>query len=454
MKIFVVKNQQLLGSLIEENGNIKFIYHNKIPSSSYLNGLNKKENISKTLFSIFENMLPEFEQVKLIKSQNNLTSEIEVLLYLNNIHGSFEFYTEEGFKNKEFKIQSIFQYNEVKDEILDNEYIFPNILEYDLNIDYSILYPEGLTNSKVIGLSGYQYKFSVIKDDVQNKISYDETKSSNYFMKPYSKYYSTYAGNDKDRSYIPFLLINEHIFMTLARDLGFSVPYNAIIKDGNDYHYIIKRFDRYEKLKIDHQEILTLMNKKSDQKYTITMRDIFETVKEYISQNEIEELYRFIIFSIVIGHGDLHGKNLSLIYLSNKFDEKNMQLSPYYDISTTKIYKDTKVNDIGLKIGSKKRNIKRIDLLSFAKLIKISDDRAKELIKEVSYKFKDTFERYIEKLPSSIKSLPYHVNKYGGIKPFEEVLKEYYKNRVDSLYKKEFIEKLEAKNTQEDDIWD
>jgi hypothetical protein len=25
MKIFVVKNQQLLGSLIEENGNIKFI---------------------------------------------------------------------------------------------------------------------------------------------------------------------------------------------------------------------------------------------------------------------------------------------------------------------------------------------------------------------------------------------------------------------------------------------
>lgn len=272
MKIFVVKNQQLLGSLIEENGNIKFIYHNKIPSSSYLNGLNKKENISKTLFSIFENMLPEFEQVKLIKSQNNLTSEIEVLLYLNNIHGSFEFYTEEGFKNKEFKIQSIFQYNEVKDEILDNEYIFPNILEYDLNIDYSILYPEGLTNSKVIGLSGYQYKFSVIKDDVQNKISYDETKSSNYFMKPYSKYYSTYAGNDKDRSYIPFLLINEHIFMTLARDLGFSVPYNAIIKDGNDYHYIIKRFDRYEKLKIDHQEILTLMNKKRSKIYNYNER--------------------------------------------------------------------------------------------------------------------------------------------------------------------------------------
>lgn len=384
-------------------------------------------------------MLPEFEQVELIKTQNNLTSEISVLLYLNDVHGSFGFYTEEDFKNLELKAQSIFKFNEVKKEVLDNTYTFPNILEYSLNINNSILFPEGLTNSKVIGLSGYQYKFSVVKDDTKKEISYDESKSSNYFMKPYSKYYSSFVGKDKDRSYIPFLLINEHIFMTLARDFGFSVPYNSIVKDGSDYHYIIKRFDRYREQKIDHQEILTLMNKKSNQKYTVTMRDIFETVKEYISKNEIEELYRFIIFSVVIGHGDLHGKNLSLIYLSNKFDEKNMQLSPYYDISTTKIYKDTKANDIGLKIGSKKTNIERNDLLSFAKIIKISEDRADELIKEVSNKFKDTFEGYIEKLPNAIKALPFHVNKYGGRKPFEEILKEYYRNRVDSLYKKKSL---------------
>ena len=64
------------------------------------------------------------------------------------------------------------------------------------------------------------------------------------FTKSYSKYYTTYVPNDKERSYIPYLLINEHLFMTLARDFGFSVQYNAIIKHSSDYHYIIKRFDR------------------------------------------------------------------------------------------------------------------------------------------------------------------------------------------------------------------
>ena len=70
--------------------------------------------------------------------------------------------------------------------------------------------------------------------------------------------------------------------MSLARDFGFSVPYNGIIKHDSDYHYIIKRFDRHGELKIDH-EILTLMNKNSDQKYKVSMRS-FGTAKMYISK--------------------------------------------------------------------------------------------------------------------------------------------------------------------------
>ena len=435
MKIFVVKNKQLIGTLSQESGRIRFVYSYDIPEDSYLQGLKEKENISSILFPIFENMLPEFEQVNFIKAQNNITTEIEVLLYLSDIHGSYEFYTQEDFKELDFQKQNIFNFNDVQDEILGNNYTFPNILEYSLDIDDSILYPSGLANSKVIGLSGYQYKFSVIKDDVNQKINYDLSKSSNYFMKPYSKYYTTYAPNDKDRSYIPYLLINEHLFMSLARDFGFSVPYNAIIKHGSDYHYIIKRFDRYGELKIDHHELLTLMNKNSDQKYKVTMKEVMESAKEYISKEQLIELFRFIVFSVVIGHGDLHAKNLSLIYASNKFDEKTMQLSPFYDISTTKIYKDTKVNDAGLKIGNRTSKIKKVDLLQLASWIDISEEKATNLIEQTSKQFIDTFENYIEKLPPSIKALPYHTSKYGGQKPFEVVLKEYYKNQVESMKK-------------------
>ncbi len=434
MKIFVVKNKQFIGTLSEEIGKIRFVYNDEIPAGSYFQGLKEKENISSNLFPIFENMLPEFEQLNFIKAQNNISTQIEVLLYLTDIHGSYEFYTQNDFEKLELQKQNIFNFIDTKEEILDNNYTFPNILDYSLSIDDSILYPNGLANSKVIGLSGYQYKFSIIKDDINKTISYDETKNSNYFMKPYSKFYTSYMPNEKDRSYIPYLLINEHLFMSLARDFGFSVPYNGIIKHDSDYHYIIKRFDRHGELKIDHHEILTLMNKNSDQKYKVSMREVLETAKMYISKEQLVELFRFIIFSAVIGHGDLHAKNLSLIYSSNKLDERAMQLSPFYDISTTKIYKDTKKNDVGLKIGNRTSKIKKTDLLQLALSIDIDQNLANNLIEQTSKQFIDTFQTYIEKLPDSIKALPYHTSKYGGQKPFEAVLKKYYKNRVEDLY--------------------
>lgn len=448
MKIFVVKNKQFIGTLSQESGNIKFVYNDEISVDSYLQGLKEKENISNTLFPIFENMLPEFEQVNFIKIQNNITTQIEVLLYLSDIHGSYEFYKEDDFYKLKLQKQNIFYFDELKDEILDNNYTFPNILEYSLDIDNSILYPNGLANSKVIGLSGYQYKFSIIKDDDKKSITYDEAKSSNYFMKPYCKYYTTYAPHEKDRSYIPYLLINEHLFMSLAMDFGFSVPYNAIIKHGSDYHYIIKRYDRYGEHKIDHHEILTLMNKNSDQKYKVSMKDVIKTADKYISKEQLVELFRFIVFSVVIGHGDLHAKNLSLIYASNSLDEKTMQLSPFYDISTTKIYKDTKVNDVGLKIGNKTSKIKKADLLQLASWVNISEEKATNLIEQTSKQFISTFEGYIEKLPNNIKALPYNTSKYGGQKPFEVVLKEYYKNQVESINKNILL------IDTHDNIWD
>ena len=433
MKIFVVKNKQFIGTLSQENGNIKFIYNNKISVDNYLQGLKEKENISNNLFPIFENMLPEFEQINFIKAQNNITTKIEVLLYLSDIHGSYEFYKEDDFNKLELQEQNIYYFDDVKEEILCSDYDFPNILEYSLHIDDSILYPNGLANSKVIGLSGYQYKFSIKKDDVKKSITYDQEKNNNYFMKPYNKYYTTYAPNDKNRSYIPYLLINEHLFMSLARDFGFTIPYNAIIKDGDDYHYIIKRYDRYKNYKIDHHELLTLMNKNSDQKYKVSMREVLETARNYISKKQLLELYRFVVFSVVIGHGDLHAKNISLIYSSNRFNEKTMQLSPFYDISTTKIYQDTKKNDIGLKISNKTSNIKKVDLLKLASYVNISEEKATNLIEQISTQYIDTFESYIEKLPANIKALPYYTSRYGRQKPFETVLKEYFKNRVEYL---------------------
>ncbi|WP_418186417.1 type II toxin-antitoxin system HipA family toxin [Aliarcobacter lanthieri] len=454
--IYVIKNNKLFGVLTQaDNGNISFEYDDSIQNEHYLRGLQEKINISKALFPIFENMLPEHEQKTLLVEKYNIRNDIDILVYLDNIHGTFEFYTEDNYKTFIPKDDKEFIYNEKIEEILSNNYTFPNILsDYTLNIDTNILYPTGLVNSKVIGLSGFQYKFSVIIDETTKSITHDSSKSSNYFMKPYSKHQSTYNFRDKDKSYIPYLLINEHLFMTIARDFGFKVPYNGIIKHDTDYHYIIKRYDRYNDSKIDHTEFLTLMDKVSTQKYNVTMQELFEMTKEYIDEEEQITLFKFIIFSLVIVHGDLHAKNLSLINKSNNSKEKLKQLSPFYDISTTKIYKDTKENDIGLKILNKKKNIDRNILIKFAQVIGIEKSFAETCIDEVCLKFIDTFLDYINKLPNEIKGLPFHTSQYSQ-NTLENIFKKYYDERV-SYIKDKLINntRITEESKSEDNFWE
>lgn len=453
--IYVIKNTLPLGILTQSSeGVITFEYLDFVLKEQYLGSLSKKINTSDVLFPIFENMIPEHDQKILLESQYEITNSIDILLHLENVHGTYEFYSQEEFEAyRPLESFEKFVYNEKIDEILDNNYEFPNILkDYELNISNETLYPEGITKGKVIGLSGFQYKFSILINKEDKTITHDSGKLSNYFMKPYNRHYSHYDYKDKDRSYIPYLLINEHLFMTLARDFGFKVPYNGIIKHEMDYHYFIKRFDRYNDSKIDHTELLTLMNKISTEKYKVTMQEVFETAKEYLNHGEEIILFKFIIFSVVIGHGDLHAKNLSLINVSNKSTEENKQLSPFYDISTTKIYKGLIDRDIGLKIINKTKNIDRQILLKFADIIKIDKDIAINLINEVYSQFKDTFLMYVEKLPNEIKGLVFHHGKYSK-GTLDAVLRKYYNNRLEFI-EKNLLEKTTTKKDSESGFWE
>jgi len=453
LKIIVVKNNHPLGELSETNSSlhsISFKYFDDISKNSYLNGIKEKENFSDTLFSIFENLLPENEQLAALKAKHKINNQIEVLLYLNNIHGSFEFYTPEEFKTQNFSLDEIFIYGEKREEILEQNYQFPNILDYTLDIPDEKLYPVEFNNNKLTGLSGFQYKFSVVVDKENNVVSYDSSDKSEYIMKPYNKGYSTYKRDDKDSSYIPYLLINEHLFMSFAREFGFRVPYNAIIKHESDYHYIIKRYDRYNGLKIDHHDILTSLLKPSGEKYKISALDAMKEASEYLDDIEIRELFRFFIFSIIIAHGDFHAKNLSLIYKTNSLEEKEMQLAPYYDISTTGIYKGLDSSDIGMKVLNKNTKIIIEDLIWLGTKFNIDKDDTKKYVTEIAAKFKKLFPSYVDKLPDTIKTLPIYKDRYKRFDTLEVTFNKYLTKRI------AYIDKYLLKGidtTDNGDIW-
>ena len=149
--IYIVKNNKPFGVLTQANNNITFEYDNSIQKKNYLPGLKEKINNSKVLFPLFNNMLPEHEQKNLLLKKHNITNDIDILSYLDNIHGTFEFYTEDKYKTFTPKDYEEFIYNEKIDEILSNNYKFPNILsDYTLNIDTFLI---RLLSFKVFAIS-------------------------------------------------------------------------------------------------------------------------------------------------------------------------------------------------------------------------------------------------------------------------------------------------------------
>lgn len=441
MKIYVLMQGKPLGVLEEETEQISYRYFDNINKNNYLPSLEETEYSSNELPTVFEALLPEDESVDIIRVQNSLSYKIEILLYLDGIHGSFQFLSEMDFKSFSESCGAEVVFSRDKEKILDNRYSFPNILELKIAISKNILFPNNPNTERVIGLSGFQNKFGVFIDYEKKEISKDDF--SNYFMKPYTKEYTEFTRN-KDRVYAPYLSINEHLFMTIARDLGFDAPWSAIIKDGKDYHYIIKRYDRHLESKLDHFDTATLLGLKSGNKYDATFEKIFSKLAAKLESDDLFKALSFIFYSALISHGDLHSKNISIIRDSNILDSPiKYHLAPLYDISTTSIYKGLNTRDLGMKLHGKLHEIRIEHFLEFGQNIGLDQKKLTDEFLRIATYFEKNFLSYIEALPADIKVSNFKITIYHN-KTLAEILEKFYRERM--LYINKYVYQKQIDN--------
>ena len=154
----------------------------------------------------------------------------------------------------------------------------------------------------------------MVNIDTDNKKIVLDDSAHAYILKPYSKP----KANKDNENYFPHISLNEHLFMSFAKNtLGFRVPYSAIVKNENDeeYHYIVKRFDRFGLHRYAKSTFAVFLGLRSDKKCDRSSEKVLERVaKEVISPHERMELLKYYVYSVIIQHEDMHTKNLSLIY--------------------------------------------------------------------------------------------------------------------------------------------
>ncbi len=172
----------------------------------------------------------------------------------------------------------------------------------------------------------------------------------------------------------------EIIANELAKEAGLNVAYGIAQKfSNNNYTYLTKRFDRFENgTRLHFASAMTLLgyNDGNDYKNGVSYLEL----AEFIIKNgakptyDLEELWKRIVFYILISNTDDHLRNHGFI-LSNS----GWILSPAFDINPIP-------NSTGLKLNiSETDNSLNINLaLSVKQYFRISDIKANQIIKSIS----------------------------------------------------------------------
>lgn len=124
--------------------------------------------------------------------------------------------------------------------------------------------------------------------------------------------------------------ITEFIYSKIAKECGINITKTYLFDDDDGYrHFAIERFDiDKENNRLHAHTLAGLLHVEKSKRMDYI--DIMKVVKLYLSvpQEDIEEMYRRMVFNYVYNNHDDHLKNYS--FLMNKNGE--WRLSPAYDL--------------------------------------------------------------------------------------------------------------------------
>jgi len=211
-----------------------------------------------------------------------------------------------------------------------------------------------------LSLAGAQSKMAVILRDGRYELPLNGAPST-HILKPQS-------GRFED------LVENEHFCMALAKSIGLNVAEVSIGRAGDSTFLQIARYDRQHTpdgaLRRLHQEdfcqaLGCVPENKYQQEGGPGLRECFDLIRRISSAPAVDllQLLDVVVFNYLIGNGDAHGKNFSLLH-----ETRGTRLAPFYDLLNTQIYPHLDQR-FAMKIG-KERDPAKVGLSDWQLLMK------------------------------------------------------------------------------------
>ena len=152
----------------------------------------------------------------------------------------------------------------------------------------------------------------------------------------------------------------EYKYMSLAREAGINIPDIKLITSrlGNKY-FLIKRFDRCHDKKI-HMISAAALLEVDFKAPSLDYNDLIKLTRILTkNDDDVLEMFRRMVFNVLIDNQDDHSKNFSFIYDDTN---KTYRLSPAYDITPGRTY----YGEHTTSVNGKGKNITDEDMIKVA----------------------------------------------------------------------------------------
>jgi HipA N-terminal domain len=185
----------------------------------------------------------------------------------------------------------------------------------------------------------------------------------------------------------PNTVENEAFCMRVAKHLGLPVAEVATSEFSGRKVLIVERYDRVVRSdgsveRLHQEDLCQATGATPTQKYEEdggpSLRKVAEILQAVAVPNAVETLLRVVTLNVLIGNGDAHAKNYSLLHTRSGA----LALTPSYDLMSTHFYGD---DHLAMYID----NVRRTSRVTAARIINearrwgLSRQRAVEIISEV-----------------------------------------------------------------------
>ncbi|HRF58953.1 MAG TPA: HipA domain-containing protein [Fimbriimonadaceae bacterium] len=194
----------------------------------------------------------------------------------------------------------------------------------------------------------------------------------------------------------PRLVQNEEFFLRMARSCGIKVNDAVVVHDKyGEPGLLVTRFDRVKQgnsvRKLHQEDGCQLLDSIPANKYDVSLLALAKAITRVSTAPivEIERLLRLIAFSYLIGNGDLHAKNVSVLW------GDTVRLSPAYDLLSTLPYSFVE-RRMALKLMGKDDNFRTADFVEFGTRFQLPESAVHHMVADLCRRAEPWIARFDE----------------------------------------------------------